>query len=393
MHSRNTQTPATMHRIPLLGLFAAFFRIGLTAFGGPAMIPHIRRLVIDRTGWMHEADFKTGLAICQAIPGATVAQLAAYAGLRLRGLPGALTAFTAFMLPAFLLITVLSALYFRYQDLPRLLLAFDGLKILVVAIILSSTLDFITRYTRQTIDKLLALAAALAFVAKIHPVVIILCVAAAGLRIMPQPEGMPARSASKKGLGGPILFSLGMIATYALLWMVRPDLLRLARLMAGIDLVAFGGGFAALPVMLHEVVTRLGWMSQAMFMDGIALGQVTPGPIVLTSAFVGYAQAGLAGAGAAAVGIFTPSLFILFWVVPVCDRLLGSRSFQKALRASLASLGGLMAAVTAGLGATAPWTWPGIILGVAAFAALRKGVDVLWVVLTGTGAWLAFTAC
>jgi chromate transporter len=380
-----------MNQPPLLRLFTAFFRIGLTAFGGPAMIPHLRRLVIDRMGWMTEADFKTGLAVCQAIPGATVAQLAAYAGLRLRGLPGALTAFAAFMLPAFLLITGLSALYFRYQDLPRLLLAFDGLKILVVAIVLSASLDFIARYTRQTMDKLLALAAALAFVAKVHPVVIILCVAAVGFVMLPAPGTVSSRPALRKGLGVPILFSLGMVATYALLWMVRPELLRLARLMAGIDLVAFGGGFAALPIMLHEVVTRMGWMTTAVFMDGIALGQVTPGPIVLTSAFVGYAQAGLAGAGAAAVGIFTPSLLILFWVVPICDHLLGSQAFQKALRASLACLGGLMTAVAAGLCTTTTWTWPGIVLGMAAFVALRKGIDVLWVILTGTGAWLAFT--
>jgi chromate transporter len=382
-----------MNQIPLLRLFAAFFRLGLTAFGGPAMIPHLRRLVIDRTGWMTEADFKTGLAVCQAIPGATVAQLAAYAGLRLRGLPGALTAFAGFMLPAFLLITGLSALYFRYQDLPRLLLAFDGLKILVVAIVLSASLDFIARYTRQTMDKLLALAAALAFVARIHPVAIILCVAAAGLLVMPRPESMTPRPAVQNGCGVPIRFSLGLVATYALMWMIRPELLHLARLMAGIDLVAFGGGFAALPIMLHEVVIRLGWMSQAVFMDGIALGQVTPGPIVLSAAFVGYTQSGLAGAAAAAMGIFTPSLCILFWTVPVCDRLLGSRAFQKALRASLASLGGLMTAVAAELCVTTTWTWPGAVLGLTAFATLRKGVDVLWIVLAGTGAWLVFTTC
>lgn len=379
-------------RVPLHRLFAAFFRIGLTAFGGPAMIPHIRRLVIDRTGWLSEADFKTGLAVCQTIPGATVAQLAAYAGLRLRGLAGALAAFAGFMLPAFLLITALSALYFRYRDLPRLLMAFDGLKILVVAIVLSSALDFIARYTRQNVDKLLALGAALAFVARIHPVAIILCVAAAGLAVLPPPTDAPARAAGQGGFREPALFTLGVAAMYGILYAAWPDLLHLARLMAGVDLVAFGGGFAALPVMLHEVVTRMGWMTQPMFMDGIALGQVTPGPIVLTSAFVGYAQAGLPGAVAAAAGIFTPSLLILFWAVPVCDGLLGSRLFRKALRASLASLGGLMAAVAAGLGAGVSWTWPGVVLGLGAFAALRKGIDVPWVVLAGTGIWLLTTA-
>lgn len=356
------------------------------------MIPHIRLLVIDRTGWLPEADFRTGLAVCQAIPGATVAQLAAYTGLRLRGLAGALTSFAGFMLPAFLLITALSALYFRYRDLPRLLMAFDGLKILVVAIVFSAALDFIARYTRQNVDKFLALGAALAFVAKVHPVAIILCVATAGLAALPPPTDAPAKAAGHDGFRVPTLFTLGVAAAYGVLWAVWPDLLRLARLMAGVDLVAFGGGFAALPVMLHEVVTRMGWMTQTMFMDGIALGQVTPGPIVLTSAFVGYAQAGLPGAVAAAVGIFTPSLLILFWAVPVCDGLLGSRLFRKALRASLASLGGLMAAVAAGLGAGVAWTWPGGMLGLAAFAALRKGIDVPWVVLAGTGVWLLLTA-
>jgi chromate transporter len=378
--------------IPLFQLFAAFFRIGLTAFGGPAMIPHIRRLVINAKGWITESDFKTGLAVCQAIPGATVAQLAAYVGLRLRGLGGALTAFAAFMLPASLLITALSALYFRYQNLPRLLLAFDGLKILVVAIVLSASLDFIAKYTRQRLDKFLALGAALAFVAKIHPVPILLCVVAAGMVVLPAPAVMPLRPMRGGGFRTPVLFLGGLVAGYALLWMTRPDLFHLARLMMGIDLVAFGGGFAALPIMLHEVVTRMGWMTQAMFMDGIALGQVTPGPIVLTSAFVGYAQAGLAGAVAAALGIFTPSLLILIWVVPVCDRLLSSRLFQKALRASLASLGGLMTAVAVGLGASLDWTWPGALLGLAAFAALQRKIDVLWVVLAGTAAWLLFTA-
>ena len=81
-------------------------------------------------------------------------------------------------------------------------------------------------------------------------------------------------------------------------------------------------------------------------------------------------------------------MLILMWVVPVCDRLLSSQLFQKALRASLASLGGLMTAVAAGLGASLDWTWPGALLGLTAFAALRSKIDVLWVILAGTAAWL-----
>lgn len=381
-----------MPQISLFLLFRAFFRIGLTAFGGPAMIPHIRKLVVEAKGWLTEADFKTGLAVCQAIPGATVVQLAAYVGLRRRGLAGAVVAFAAFASPAFLLITALSALYFRYQDLPRLLTAFDGLKALVVAIVLGAALDFVIKYVRETQDKILALGAALAFTAQIHPVLILICVAAAGVCILPPPATMPPKPAQGASLGQALRFTGYLALGYALLRLLRPELFRLAGVMMGIDLVAFGGGFAALPVMLHEVVIRMGWMSQAMFMDGIALGQITPGPIVLTSAFVGFAQAGLAGAVAGALGIFTPSLLLLVWTVPVCDRLLGSRLFHKALRASLGTLGGLMTAVAASLGAAQNWRPASAVLALAAFIALRRGVDVLWVVLGGTGLWILLSA-
>ncbi len=381
-----------MSQPSLFLLFRAFFRIGLTAFGGPAMIPHIRKLVIDTNGWLTEGEFKTGLAVCQAIPGATVVQMATYVGLRRRGLGGALTAFVGFSLPAFLLITALSALYFRYQDLPRLLTAFDGLKALVVAIVLSASVDFLTRYARETRDKILALGAALAFTAQIHPVLILLCVAAVGVCILPPPAAIHLKPSQGAGMGMALRLAVYLAVGYALLWLARPDLFRLAALMMGIDLVAFGGGFAALPVMLHEVVIRMGWMTQAVFMDGIALGQITPGPIVLTSAFVGFAQAGILGALAGTAGIFTPSVLLLVWTVPLCDRLLTSRLFHKVLRASLATLGGLMTAVGTSLGAAQDWRPASVVLASAAFIALRRGVDVLWVVLGGTGLWVLLSA-
>lgn len=369
-------------------LFRAFFRIGLTAFGGPAMIPHIRKLVIDEKNWMSEADFKTGLAICQAIPGATVVQLATYVGLRIHGLAGAMIGFTAFASPAFLLITTLSALYFRFQNLPRLLSTFDGLKALVVAIVLGAALDFLIKYVREPQDKLLALGAALAFTAQVHPVLILGCIAVTGLCILPPPTVMPPRPVQDTRLNTALRFTGYMAFGYVLLGLARPDLFRLAMVMMGIDLVAFGGGFAALPVMLHEVVTRMEWMSAAVFMDGIALGQITPGPIVLTSAFVGFSQAGLSGALAGAAGIFTPSLLLLIWAVPICDRLLGSRLFSKILRASLATLGGLMAAVATALAFGQNWRPSSAALALIAFVALHRGVDILWVVLGGTGLWM-----
>lgn len=373
----------------LPALFVGFLRVGLTAFGGPAMIPYLRKLSVVRQKWLDEDDFRVGVAICQAIPGATVMQLAAYVGLRARGLVGALTAFCGFALPAFFLITGLSAVYFRYQNLPALLAAFAGLKVIVLAILCSASIDFIEKYIHGLPDKFLALGAAFAFLTNFHPVLILLGAGAVGTAAFRKGAGATAiKSCSRQGarhMTNAALLTVTAILWVLSLWIFHRELYRLAVLMMGVDILAFGGGFAALPVMLHEVVVRMGWLTERVFLDGIALGQITPGPIVITAAFIGYALSGLWGALVAAIAIFSPSFLLLIWTVPFCDRLLGSARFRRILRASLDTLAGLMAAVTGMLAVSVVWTVPAALLGMASFIALRSKVDVLWVVLAGAG--------
>jgi len=120
-------------------LFIAFFRLGLTAFGGPAMIVHIRELSTQRNQWLDENDFKNGVALCQSIPGATAIQAAAYVGLRVRGISGALAAYVGFGLPAFIFMLFLSVLYAKFSNLPKFISLFNGLQVIVVAIIFNAT--------------------------------------------------------------------------------------------------------------------------------------------------------------------------------------------------------------------------------------------------------------
>lgn len=377
--------------VTLFALFTAFFRVGLTAFGGPAMIPHIRKLVVERHAWIAEKDFRLGLSICQVIPGATVMQLAAYVGLRLRGLTGSLTAFCGFGLPAFLLIVVLSWLYFQYQDFPVTISAFAGLKVIVLAIILNATIDFSKKYIQALPDVLIAAGAAFGILTHIHPALIILAAMLIGIAIYKDTKEKPHNTATNcNNSNGKNALRLGasLAALLVILWLVSSDLFWLTFRMMRIDLFAFGGGFAALPVMLHEVVTVSGWLSEKTFLDGIALGQITPGPIVITAAFVGFAIKGLLGAMVATIGIFSPSILMLVWAVPHCDRLLGSKYFQRAMRASLATLDGLMAATVVALAMPIGWNISGILLGLCAFIALRFKTDILWVVLVGAVASL-----
>jgi chromate transporter len=135
--------------------------------------------------------------------------------------------------------------------------------------------------------------------------------------------------------------------------------------------------------MLHEVVDARGWLDSQTFMDGIALGQVTPGPIVITATFIGYQVAGLAGAVVGTVSIFTPSFLMVLATVPYFDRLHRSPLFRRALRGVLVSFVGLLAAVAVNFTLAISWSVPAAILVLAALVALRLKVDILWVVLAG----------
>jgi chromate transporter len=167
------------------------------------------------------------------------------------------------------------------------------------------------------------------------------------------------------------------------LFVLNRPLFNMAALMMKVDLFAFGGGFASVPLMLHEVVDVRQWLGSKAFMDGIALGQVTPGPIVITATFVGFTIAGLPGAIVGTIGVFAPSFLIVLITTPYLDRLQNSLLFRRALRGALASFVGLLGAVTVNFSAAISWTLPMIFIVVGAFVALRLKVDILWVVLTG----------
>ena len=222
-----------------------------------------------------------------------------------------------------------------------------------------------------------------------NPIVAIVGAAVLGLllyRGVASPEAeWPAEAAD--GPRRPLRFAAGLIvcvaAGLATLFFLDRMLFALALLMLKIDLFAFGGGFASVPLMLHEVVDARGWLDSQTFMDGIALGQVTPGPIVITATFVGYQVAGLAGAVVGTLSIFTPSFWMVLATVPYFDRLQRSLFFRRALRGVLVSFVGLLAAVAVNFALAVSWSIPAAILAVAALVALRLKVDILWVVLAG----------
>ena len=126
----------------LVNLFLSFLRLGLTAFGGPAMIAYIKELSVKKNKWLDEERFKDGVVLCQSIPGATAMQMAGYVGLRVKGIRGALASYVGFGLPAYALMLLFSILYYHYHDLSFVHSLFSGLQVIVVAIIAQATYSF-----------------------------------------------------------------------------------------------------------------------------------------------------------------------------------------------------------------------------------------------------------
>lgn len=378
-----------MNRPSLIYLLIRFLRLGLTAFGGPAMIPYIRQTAVESEEWLSDESFRLGMAMSQLIPGATAMQMAAYVGLRARGGLGALVAYFGFGLPAFVLMLALSIFYFEARDLPGVLSAFKGLQLVVVALVANASFNFMRRYLDTPASWVLAAMAGIWFGFKGNPILALVVVCILAIFVCRQEQGGAPEPKGGAVIGRPVLFagvlSLCLAGLVATLYVLSPQLFGLGALMIKIDCFAFGGGYVSVPLMLHEVVEVRHWLTFDQFMDGIALGQVTPGPIVMTGAFVGYAVAGGLGAIVATVTVFSPSLIFVCLATPFSDKLVGSPVARRVLKGSLISLVGLMAAVAVRFTLNIQWGIVEALVTVSALIALRLGVDILWVILAGAG--------
>lgn len=383
------EAPSRERPSPLL-LFIRFFRLGLTAFGGPAMVAYIREMAVQRYGWLSPESFKQGVAICQTIPGATAIQAAAYVGLRAGGPWGAIAAYIGFGMPAFVLMVVLSALYQRGHALATVVSIFAGLQVIVVAMVAQATINFGRATVKDWRDLVLGLTVAGLLLAGANPLLVILLAALAGLLLfretirMGQGQPPPTGALDWRALRPSLLLTLALMLGLGVLVLLDRQLFDLALMMIRVDCFAFGGGYASVPLLFNEVVTARHWLSGPTFMDGIALGQVTPGPIVITATFVGFLRAGLAGAIVATTAIFAPSLIFLTAAAPTFDRFRHNPGFQRAMHGILVSFTGLLLSVTLRFALNVAWDSRRIGIAVLAGLALWRKVDLLWVVLAGT---------
>jgi chromate transporter len=379
-------------RMPsLTSLFLRVLKLGATAYGGPAMISHIKETTVNRYQWVKEGEFMRGVALCQLIPGATMVQIVTYIGYRVRGIWGALAATVAFVLPAFIAILILSAIYFKFHTLWFIQALFKGLGAIVVAIILNACITFGRPILRDWKVILIALLSFFAFFFQWNFVLIFVLAAVAGLLLHPKkPQtkgapsgGAPLKVAKEKEYLIIVLLAAFICLALALSYLVDPKITSLSLNLSKIGALAFGGGFTAIPLIQYEMVDRFQWLSTKEFLDGIALGQVTPGPILITATFVGYKVANLLGAFMATVGVFFPSFFILVLLIPYHDRLRGVERVRMMEQGVLGSFIGMLALVLFNFGRTSLVDIPRILMAAAAFLAIYKKISLPYILLAG----------
>jgi chromate transporter len=277
----------------------------------------------------------------------------------------------------------LSAWYARAQAVPSVLALMNGLQIVVVALIAHAAWTFGRPSMRSARAVAIAAGSTALYLFHVNPFGVIASSAAAGLALFrtapAHAGGRPHRIRSAWWRWA--VFAAALAAGLAGVRLVDPRLFQLSMLMLRVNLFAFGGGFSSLPLMLQEVVDGRHWMTARTFMDGIALGQVTPGPISITATFIGYHLSGVFGAVVATIAMFTPSLVVLLATAPHFDRIRSSALYARASKGIAAGFVGLLAVMAYRFAQGIAWSVSGGLLGVASMAALLRKIDVLYIVL------------
>ncbi len=384
-------------RISLWTIFSSYFIVGLTAFG-MAIIQKLKALVMDK-GWLSEEEMNDGLAMVQLYPGPLMVDFSAYVGYKLRGVIGAILATTGFIFPSFVLMSVLSAFYFAAGNLPWVHPLFVGLEALVVGILFNVTLEMGGRNVQNRTQAVIMLLAFAALLFKVNSILIVLAALLLGAWLIRPAAGVGKSAQASKttskvepvsaqrwaGIGAVVL---AILAVVGLSWSLKSEIGGLALSLFKIGSVAFGNGTAIIPLIQAETVDVHHWMSLGQFADGIALGQITPGPFLITATFIGYKLAGFWGGLLATFAIFSPSFAMTLVFTEVFARIRNLKPVRGALAGVMASFVGLLAVVLLQLGGVALAGPAAFALAGAAFIAVRWfKIDILWVFLGGLAVW------
>jgi chromate transporter len=355
----------------LLTVVREWGRIGCIGFGGPPThIKLLRDLCVERKKWLDAEEFEDAIAACNLLPGPASTQLAIFCAWRVRGRAGALAGGAAFILPGLILILALAALFLGSPPLwVRGAGAGAGAAVAAVAVQAGSSLvpaSWRRAGQASRIRWVAYLAAGAAAAATIGPWLVLVLLGCGGVELAAQrvhrdgssPAGlMPLPLLAAGAIGGGVSLSVAWVALK-------------------VGALSYGGGFVIIPLMQADAVSHYHWMTGGQFLNAVALGQITPGPVVQTVAVVGYAAAGVAGGLLAAVVAFAPSFTFILLGASRFDRLRGNQQVSAFLGgAAPAAIGAILgSAIPLARALTQPWQYAVLAGAAVLLLLLRRGV-------------------
>jgi len=376
--------------------------IGTVGYGGPAILALMKKVIVHEKGWISDEEFMSALSLSQILPGATGVTLLGYIGQKLKGGWGGILMPFAFVFPAMSAITVLAWFYFTYGDLKFIHSIFMGLGAMVVALLVNATMmmgkSIFQGMEGNALKGIVIAALSFLGIRYLHwNVVYIILISgtlgalffhlrgAVGQGKAPVRPGaavdVPEASGWQNLLPPTVLAALLAVV----FWLVDGTWTIFATFFK-IGSFAFGGGFTAIPIIQHVVVDGMHWLDLTAFRDGIALGQITPGPVFITATFIGYKVQGIIGAVIATIGIFTPSLAAMMLLSRVHARIQNLKIVKAIIRGFLSGFIGLLLFVVLqfGVQSLVNWqTWTVFAVSIVYLLGWEK--DVLWLILGTIG--------
>lgn len=296
-------------------VFQVFLRIGLLGFGGPiATVAQMESEVVKRRRWISPEQFSRSYALIKLFPGATALQMAVHLGRLRAGFFGGVAAGLLFLLPAVLFVLILSIYYESFQTFPQAPKLFLGFQIGALAVIAESVTRMAKPYTKSRKSMLIALAAA--FLVWLKPSAEPLVILGFGL------------------MGVAMVNRWLVVVPMGISGLWASDALSLMGVFLKASLLIFGSGLAIVPLLEADVVLKHQWLTHAEFLDGIAMGQITPGPVMTTATFIGYKVMGFGGAAIATTAMFLPGFLFMLFLMPYLEKNISQKAWLAEFSAS-----------------------------------------------------------
>src|SRR6266576_4419992 len=356
---------STSTEVSLIRFVGYFLRLGAVGFGGPiALAGHMQQDLVNERGWINKQDYLDGLALAQLAPGPLAAQLAIYLGYVRAGILGATAVALAFVLPSFLMVLALSAAYVRFGGLAWMQGLFYGIGAAVIGIITRAAFKLTTLTLGQ--DKLLwgifaVLAISTAWTSReIVPLFLMGGIVALFAKSFPMRKSKEGKSIAM------VLFApVGFLPHGGVLW-------DLFLYFAKAGLFVFGSGLAVVPFLYGGVVHDHRWLTELQFVDAVAVAMITPGPVVITVAFIGYLVAGIKGAIVAALGMFVPVYLVVLILAPSYKRWARNPQLNAFVRGVTAAATGAIAGAVIVLARRSVYDLPTALIALASGAILFR---------------------